>query len=70
MLVRWNPTDVSEKRTTSIFRVEEEAKQVTNMKQAVSCHLLHVWIVLRPEDGGEMPLRNIRRVSTVYKAYK
>jgi hypothetical protein len=42
-----------EKYIASIFRVEEHAKQETNVKQVASTGLLACHI-LQPEDGGDM----------------
>jgi hypothetical protein len=35
-VVRWKPTDVSDEYASSVVRVEEEDKQVINVKQADS----------------------------------
>jgi hypothetical protein len=45
-------TNVLEENTTSIFRVENQQSK----KQA--CSMLP-WLILDPEDGGHMFLRNV-----------
>jgi hypothetical protein len=56
-------TDVSVKHIDSIFKVEEEAKQETSMKQNMlaACFILFFLLGLffDPVDGGYMFLRNV-----------
>jgi hypothetical protein len=48
-----------EEHVVTIFRVEEQAKQETSVKQVArpACYLLGLFF--DPEDGGNMFLRNV-----------
>jgi hypothetical protein len=51
-------TDVSEKRTILVFRIEEYVRQVTKYSNHLSASLMF-WLLFNPEDGSSNFLRNI-----------
>jgi hypothetical protein len=51
--------DFSEEHVSSIFRVEERAKQETSTKQAASCTSSFLVLFFDPEDKSEIFLRNV-----------